>query len=145
MKAHSAVVTKVASVLLQEETLLSDRFLQICSESGKPVAGGADFTPSQAAAPVKSTMVGRKLIMPVCDPERFIAGVIELERPLVVFSLIQPVGVQAAIVRGVQDFLLAIAVQVGDDGVGQAVLDDVVVFAERRRIAVGGGRRRPRL
>ncbi len=53
--------------------------------------------------------------------------------------LVQPISVQPSVVRGVQNLGQAIAVEVGHDGIGHGIFDDIVIFAQWGGAAIGNG------
>ena len=64
-------------------------------------------------------------------------------RPVAMLGFVQPVGVDSAVVGGVENLLEAVAVQVGHHGIGDTVLNDVIVLGERAAAGAGRGQHGP--
>jgi hypothetical protein len=71
-----------------------------------------------------------------CETEHAFAGFAHRVGPVVVLSLVQPVGMHTTVVRGVEELQIRIAVQADRCGVGLADLDNVPVLGQ-------GGSARP--
>ena len=63
--------------------------------------------------------------------------------PAAVLGAVQPVGVDPAVVGGIEDFLETVPVQVDDHRVGLRGFDDIVVFGKGTRQTVRYGQGLP--
>ena len=77
------------------------------------------------------------------EAKEALGGVVDRVGPVAVFAFVQPVGVDAPIIRRMQDFQFPIAVQIGGHGVGLVVLDDIVILADGCGAAIRGRQHGP--